>query len=143
MHAPLRECFRDLPEADMKEILHNRMWESKSNQTHEDHMSLYEALENSMARDNRDQLLSDLAEARKKKKKRQGSPKTPYGSPPHPPPPPPPPVGPSRTSGASGASGSSQPPPPPLPLSNTQGGQSIITAVPSSSKMAALAEYTV
>ncbi|GJY66079.1 hypothetical protein Tco_0468317 [Tanacetum coccineum] len=91
------------------------MWESKSYQTHEDHMTLYEALEKSMARDNRDQLLSDLAEARKKKKKRQGSPKTPSGSPPHPPPPPSPPAGPSRTSGASGASGSSQsPPPPPL-----------------------------
>ncbi|GJU61987.1 hypothetical protein Tco_1243822 [Tanacetum coccineum] len=78
------------------------MWESKSYQTHEDHMTLYEALEKSMARDNRDQLLSDLAEVRKKKKKRQGSPKTPSGSPPHPPPPP---TGPSRTSGAFGASG--------------------------------------
>ncbi|GKB69471.1 hypothetical protein Tco_0930883, partial [Tanacetum coccineum] len=54
-----------------------------------------------------DQLLSDLAEARKKKKKRQGSPKTPPGSPLHPPPPPLPPAGPSRTSGASGTSGSS------------------------------------
>ncbi|GJX94903.1 hypothetical protein Tco_0349489 [Tanacetum coccineum] len=83
MQAPLRERFRDLPEADMKEILHNRMWESKSYQTHEDHMTLYEALEKSMARDNSDQLLSDLAEARKKKKKRQGLPKTPPGSPPH------------------------------------------------------------
>ncbi|GKA62251.1 hypothetical protein Tco_0761770 [Tanacetum coccineum] len=107
MHAPLRERFRDLPEADMKEILHNRMWESKSYQTHEDHMTLYEDLDKSMARDNRYQLLSDLAEARKKKKKRLGSPKTPSGSPPHPPPPPPPPAGPSGTSGASGASGSS------------------------------------
>ncbi|GJU04159.1 hypothetical protein Tco_1114497 [Tanacetum coccineum] len=142
MLLPLRERFRDLPEADMKEILHNRMWESKSYQTHEDHMTLYEALEKSMARDNRDQLLSDLAEARKKKKKRQGSPKTPSGSPPHPPPPPPPPAGPSGTSGASGASGSSQSPPPPPPPSNTQGGQSTSTDAPSSSKTAALAEYT-
>ncbi|GKG07982.1 hypothetical protein Tco_0333814, partial [Tanacetum coccineum] len=63
-------------------------------------------------------------------------------SPPHPPPPPPPPAGPSRTSGASGASGSSQSPPPPPPLSNTQGGQSTSTDAPSSSKMAASAEYT-
>ncbi|GJX51000.1 hypothetical protein Tco_0277845 [Tanacetum coccineum] len=123
MQAPLRERFRDLPEADMKEILHNRMWESKSYQTHEDHMTLYEALEKSMARDNRDHLLSDLAEARKNKKKRQGSPKTPSGSPPHPSPPPPPPAGPSGTSGASGASGSYQSPPPPPPPSNTQGDQ--------------------
>ncbi|GKF75755.1 hypothetical protein Tco_0225199 [Tanacetum coccineum] len=101
-------------------------------------MTLYEALKKSMARDNRDQLLSDLAEAKKKKKKRQGSPKTPSGSPP----PPPPPAGPSGTSGASGSSGSSQSPPPPPPPSNTQGGQSASTAAPSSSKTAALAEYT-
>ncbi|GJS83740.1 hypothetical protein Tco_0750281 [Tanacetum coccineum] len=103
MQAPLRERFRDLPEADMKEILHNRM---------------------------------------KKKKKRQGSPKTPSGSPPHPLPPPPPPASPSRTSGASGTSGSSQSPPPLPPPSNNQGGQSLSTAAPSSSKIAASAEYT-
>ncbi|GKA03980.1 hypothetical protein Tco_0676761 [Tanacetum coccineum] len=118
MHAPLRERFRDLPEANMKEILHNRMWESKSDQTHEDHMTL------------------------KKKKKRHGSPKTPFCSLPHPPPPPPPPASPSGTSGASGASGSSQSPPPPPPPSNTQGGQSVSTTAPSSSKTAASAEYT-
>ncbi|GKE64331.1 hypothetical protein Tco_1518492 [Tanacetum coccineum] len=118
MHAPLKERFRDLLEADMKEILHNRMWESKSYQAHEDHLTL------------------------KKKKKRQGSPKIPSGSPPHPPPPLPPPAGPSRTLGASGASGLSQSPPPPPPPSNTQGGQSASTAAPSSSKMNASAEYT-
>ncbi|GJW14232.1 hypothetical protein Tco_0018365 [Tanacetum coccineum] len=105
-------------------------------------MMLYEALEKSMARDNRNQLLSDLAEARKKKKKRQGLPKTPSGSPLYPPPPPPPPAGSSRTLGASGASGSSQSPPPPPPPSNNQGGQSTSTAAPSSSKIAASAEYT-
>ncbi|GJR98108.1 hypothetical protein Tco_0270282 [Tanacetum coccineum] len=137
MQAPLKERFRDFGE-----ILHNRMWESKSYQTHEDHMMLYEALEKSIAQDNSDQLLSDLAEVRKKKKKRQGSPKTPLGSPPHPPPPPPPPAGPSGTLGASGASRSSQSPPPPPPLSNNQGGQSTSTAASSSSKTAASAEYT-
>ncbi|GJV49146.1 hypothetical protein Tco_1439358 [Tanacetum coccineum] len=140
--APLSDRLETLPEADMNEILHNRMWESKSYQTHEDHMMLYEALEKSMARDNRDQLLSDLAKARKKKKKRQGSSKTPSGSPPHPLPPPPPPASPSRTSGASGTSGSSQSPPPLPPPSNNQGGQSLSTAAPSSSKIAASAEYT-
>ncbi|GJX60063.1 hypothetical protein Tco_0291453 [Tanacetum coccineum] len=113
MNAPLRERFRDLPEADMKEILHNRMWESKSYQAHEDHMTLYEALEKSMARDNRDQTMSDLVEAKRKRK----------------------------TSGASGASGSSQSQPPPPPPSNNQGGQSTSTAAPSSSKTAASAEY--
>ncbi|GJX34433.1 hypothetical protein Tco_0245990 [Tanacetum coccineum] len=90
IQAPLRDRFRDLPEADMKEILHQRMWET----------------------------LEKLMAPRRKKKKRQDSPKTPPGSPPHEPPPPPPPAGPSRTSGASGASGASgssqsQPPSPP------------------------------
>ncbi|GKG20906.1 hypothetical protein Tco_0380707, partial [Tanacetum coccineum] len=97
----------DLPEADMKEILHHRMWESNFYQAHEDHKMPYEALEKSMARDHTDQLLTDLAEARRKKKKRCDSPKTPPGSPPHQPPPPPPPAGSSRTPRASRASGSS------------------------------------
>ncbi|GJW18628.1 retrovirus-related pol polyprotein from transposon TNT 1-94 [Tanacetum coccineum] len=122
IQAPLRDCFRDLPEADMKEILHHRMSESNSYQAYEDHKMLYEALEKSMARDHTDQLLTDLAEARRKKKKRHDSPKTPSGSPPHQPPPPSPPAGSSGTPGASGASGLSQfpPPPPPPPLSTYQ-----------------------
>ncbi|GJV25001.1 hypothetical protein Tco_1377696 [Tanacetum coccineum] len=101
MQAPLKERFRDLPEADMKEILHNRI--SCPSGT------------------------SGASGA-------SGSSQSP--------PPPPLPAGPSGTSGASGASGSSQSPPPPPPSSNTQGGQSTSTAAPSSSKTAALAEYT-
>ncbi|GKB54167.1 hypothetical protein Tco_0904920 [Tanacetum coccineum] len=141
IQAPLRDRFRDLPEADMKEILHHRMWETNSYKAHEDHKKLYEALEKSMDRDHSDQLLTDLAEARRKKKKRHDSPKTPPGSPPHQPPPPPPPAGPSGTSGASGASGSSQLPPPPPPLSTTQSDQSKSTTAPSSSKTVISAEY--
>ncbi|GKB73938.1 retrovirus-related pol polyprotein from transposon TNT 1-94, partial [Tanacetum coccineum] len=34
LQAPLRDRFRDLPKADMKEILHHRMWESNSYQAH-------------------------------------------------------------------------------------------------------------
>nr|GEZ85315.1 hypothetical protein [Tanacetum cinerariifolium] len=83
---------RDLQEADIKEILHQRMWETNSYKTHKDHMMLYEALEMSMNRDHSEELLKDLAKARKKKKKRRDSPKTPHGSPPHQPPPPPPPA---------------------------------------------------
>ncbi|GJY84706.1 hypothetical protein Tco_0498732 [Tanacetum coccineum] len=142
IQAPLRDRFRDLPEADMKEILHHRMWETKSYEAHEDHKKLYEALEKSMDRDHSEQLLTDLAEARRKKKRRHESPKTPPGSPPHQPPPPPPPAGPSGTSGASGASGSSQLPPPPPPPSTNQSDQSKSTAAPSSSKTATSAEYT-
>nr|GEW49185.1 hypothetical protein [Tanacetum cinerariifolium] len=108
IQASPRNRFRDLPEAGMKEILHQRMWETNSYKAHEDHMMLYEALEKSMNRKHTDELLKDLAKARKKKKKRRDSPKTPPGSPPHQPPPPPLPAGPSGTSGAPGASGSSQ-----------------------------------
>nr|GEU74077.1 hypothetical protein [Tanacetum cinerariifolium] len=81
---------RDLPEADMKEILHQRMWETNSYKAHEDHMMLYEPLEKSINHDHTDDLLTDFAEARRKKKKRHDSRKTPPGSPPHQPPPPPP-----------------------------------------------------
>nr|GEW52449.1 monodehydroascorbate reductase [Tanacetum cinerariifolium] len=65
---------------DMKEILHQRMWETESYKSHEDHMQLYEALEKSMNRDHSQELAQDLAEARKKKKKSRESPKTPPGS---------------------------------------------------------------
>nr|GFB63303.1 hypothetical protein [Tanacetum cinerariifolium] len=84
------------------------MWETNSYKTHEDHMMLYEALEKSMNRDHTDELLKDLAKARKKKKKRRDSSKTPPRSPPHQPPPPPQPAGPSRTSRSPEAFGSSQ-----------------------------------
>ncbi|GJV74713.1 hypothetical protein Tco_1506297 [Tanacetum coccineum] len=142
IQATLRDRFRDLPEANMKEILHHSMWETNSYKAHEDHKKLYEALEKSMDRNHSDQLLTDLAEARRKKKKRHDSPKTPLGSPPHQPPPPPPLAGPSGTSGASGTSRSSQLPPPHPPPSTNESDQSKSTAAPSSSKTATSAEYT-
>ncbi|GJT58214.1 hypothetical protein Tco_0993268 [Tanacetum coccineum] len=49
IQAPLRDRFRDLPEVDMKEILHHCIWESNSYKAHEDHKKLYKALEQSMA----------------------------------------------------------------------------------------------
>nr|GEY90336.1 E-beta-farnesene synthase [Tanacetum cinerariifolium] len=106
MQAPLRNHFRDLPKADMKESLHQRMWETESYKSHESRMQLYEALEKSMNRDHSQELAQDLAKARKKKKKSRESPNTPSGSPPHNPPPPPLPAGPSKALGAPGASGS-------------------------------------
>nr|GEY87425.1 hypothetical protein [Tanacetum cinerariifolium] len=142
MQSLLRNRFRDLPEADMKEILHQRMWETESYKTHEDHKQLFEALEKSMNRDQSKELAQDLAEARKKKKKSRESPKTPPGSPFHQPPPPPLPAGPSGPSGAPGASGSSQvSPPPPPPSSISQASPSKGSAAPSPSKSAASAEY--
>nr|GEY25917.1 hypothetical protein [Tanacetum cinerariifolium] len=99
MQALLRNHFRELPEADMKEILHQRMWETESYKSHKDHMQLYEALEKTMNRDHSKELAKDLAEAHRKKKKR-----------------------PSGASGAPGASRSSQvpPPPPPPPFTNQE-----------------------
>nr|GEX38766.1 hypothetical protein [Tanacetum cinerariifolium] len=140
MQAPLQNRFRDLPEADMKKIFHQRMWETDSYKSHEDHMQLYEALEKSMNRDHSEELTKDLAEARKKKKKSRESPKTPPGSPPHQAPPLSPPAGPYGALGSSGASGSSQVPPPPPPSTN-QEGQSRGSAAPSSSKKTALAKH--
>ncbi|GJU82828.1 hypothetical protein Tco_1285193 [Tanacetum coccineum] len=96
------------------------MWETNSYKAHEDHKKLYEALEKSMDRDHTDQLLTDLAEARRKKKMRHDSPKTPPGSPPYQLPPPLPPAGPFGTLGSSRAFGSSQLPRPPPPPSNNQ-----------------------
>nr|GEU80663.1 reverse transcriptase domain-containing protein [Tanacetum cinerariifolium] len=142
MQAPLRNRFRDLPEADMKEILHQRMWESDSYKSHDEHMQLFEALEKSMNRDHFEELEQDLVEARKKKKKSCESPKTPPGSPSHKPHPPPPPAGPFGASGAPRASGSAQvPPSPPLPSSTNQESPSKGFAAPSPSKTAASAEY--
>nr|GEX88027.1 integrase, catalytic region, zinc finger, CCHC-type, peptidase aspartic, catalytic [Tanacetum cinerariifolium] len=112
MQAPLCNRFRDLPEADMKEILHQRMWESDSYKSHEDHMQLFEALEKSINRDHSEEL----------------------------PPPPPPPVGPSGTSGAPRASGSQVTPPPP-PTSTNQDSLSKGSAAPSPAKTAATTEH--
>nr|GEV65656.1 hypothetical protein [Tanacetum cinerariifolium] len=95
---------RDLPEADMKDILHQRMWETNSYKAHEDQMMIYKALEKFMNRDHTDELLKGLAAARRKKKKRHDSPKTPPGSPPHQPPPPSPPPGQSHGSTAPSSS---------------------------------------
>ncbi|GJW23054.1 hypothetical protein Tco_0033676 [Tanacetum coccineum] len=119
LQAPLRARFRELSEADMKEILLQRMWETGSYKTHEDHKNLYEALEKSMNRDHSNQLQANLAEAHKKRRKRSDSPRTPFGSPPPPPPPHPPSSRDYDALGAPGASGSSQIPPPPPPPSTT------------------------
>nr|GEY27562.1 retrovirus-related Pol polyprotein from transposon TNT 1-94 [Tanacetum cinerariifolium] len=141
MQAPLRNRFRDLPEADMKEILHQRMWETDSYKSHKDHMQLFEALEKSINRDQSKELAHDLAEARKKRKKGRESPKTPPGSPSHQPPPPPLPAGPSGTSGAPRASGSQVTPPPPPPTSTNQDSPSTGSALPSPAKTAATTKH--
>nr|GEW42327.1 histone deacetylase 14 [Tanacetum cinerariifolium] len=54
----LRDCFRELLEADMKEILRQRMFKSGSYKSLHEHVSLYEALEASMEWENRDEYLA-------------------------------------------------------------------------------------
>nr|GEX26718.1 E-beta-farnesene synthase [Tanacetum cinerariifolium] len=110
----------DIPQqADIKEIHHQRMWESDSYKSHEDHMQLFEALEKSMNRVHSKELAHDLAE----------------------PPPPPPPAGPFGTSGAPRASRSQVTPPPPPPASTNQDSLSKGSAAPSLSKTTATTEH--
>nr|GEX37746.1 integrase, catalytic region, zinc finger, CCHC-type, peptidase aspartic, catalytic [Tanacetum cinerariifolium] len=142
MQVPLRNRFRNLPEADMKEILHQRMCETDSYKSHEVHMQLFEALEKSINRDQSEELTHDLAEARKKRKKSRASPKMPPVSPSHQPPPPPPPAGPSGTSGALRAFESQvTPPPPPPPTSTNQDNPSIGSVTPSPAKTTATTKH--
>nr|GEX96706.1 hypothetical protein [Tanacetum cinerariifolium] len=60
LQAPLRECFKDLSKSDIKEILHQRMFESGSHKVHHDHESLYHALEMLMDHDNQEALYETL-----------------------------------------------------------------------------------
>ncbi|GJR92045.1 hypothetical protein Tco_0216056 [Tanacetum coccineum] len=143
MRAPLRARFKDLPTSDMKEILLQRMLEENYDKGHANHRVAYEALQDSIRRDEVEDFDVDKAQEETKKKSKQDSLNTPPGSPPSPPPPPPPPSGASGASGTTGASDSAQAPPPPPPSSSThQGDQSTGTAAPSSSKTAASAEYS-
>ncbi|GKD01190.1 hypothetical protein Tco_1171464, partial [Tanacetum coccineum] len=59
LQAPLRDRFRDLPEEDMKEMLHQRMFKSGTYKLLPEHIALYEALEESIARAQRDKFLAE------------------------------------------------------------------------------------
>ncbi|GJX66767.1 hypothetical protein Tco_0301110 [Tanacetum coccineum] len=77
LHAPLCERFRDFSEFQMKEIPHDRMFESNSYISHPDHTTLYEALEASMQRDNNDELHKELTKSRKRRHDEQDPPPPP------------------------------------------------------------------
>ncbi|GJV13861.1 hypothetical protein Tco_1355402 [Tanacetum coccineum] len=99
LQAPLRDRFRELPEADIKEIIHQRMFESGTYKSLPEHVALYEALEASMERANRDEFFAKKDKSRKRRHDDQD------------PPPPPPDSDPSKKRRhASNASGSTQPP---------------------------------
>ncbi|GKC00957.1 hypothetical protein Tco_0987093 [Tanacetum coccineum] len=103
LQAPLKERFKDLSEANMKEILHDRMFESGSYRSQPEHVAFYEALKASMKRDNRDEFLIEKHKSRKRRRDDQD--------------PPPPPTNESKQSNKKkrhdpDASGSKQPLPP-------------------------------
>ncbi|GJU27537.1 retrovirus-related pol polyprotein from transposon TNT 1-94 [Tanacetum coccineum] len=100
LHAPLRDRFRELPKADMKEILHQRMFKSGSYKSLPTHIVLYEALEASMERANRDEFFAEKDKSRKRRRDDQD------------PPPPPDSDLCKKKRHDSDASGSSQPPAP-------------------------------
>ncbi|GKD23353.1 hypothetical protein Tco_1225056, partial [Tanacetum coccineum] len=74
LQAPLRDRFRELPEADMKEILHQRMFESGTYKSLLEHLALYEALEASMERAQRDEFFAENDKSRKRRRDDQDSP---------------------------------------------------------------------
>ncbi|GKG27652.1 hypothetical protein Tco_0405979, partial [Tanacetum coccineum] len=67
LQAPLYKHLKDLFEADMKEILHQQMFDSGSYKSHPDHKALYEVLELSMDRDNQEELHETLTISRKRR----------------------------------------------------------------------------
>ncbi|GKB18298.1 hypothetical protein Tco_0852221 [Tanacetum coccineum] len=77
LQAPLRDCFRELPKADMKEILHQRMFESGTYRSLPKHVALYEAPEASMERANRDEFLAKKDKSRKRRRNDQDPPPLP------------------------------------------------------------------
>nr|GEV39760.1 hypothetical protein [Tanacetum cinerariifolium] len=79
LQALLRERFRELLEADMKEILHQRMLKISSYKSLSEYVALYEALEESMERANKEEFLAEKDMSRKIRHDNQD-----------PPPPPPP-----------------------------------------------------
>ncbi|GJS66994.1 hypothetical protein Tco_0706397 [Tanacetum coccineum] len=68
LQAPLRDRFRDLPKADMKEMLHQKMFETGSYQSLPEHIILYEALEASMEWVQRDEFFVERDKSCKRRR---------------------------------------------------------------------------
>ncbi|GKA58724.1 hypothetical protein Tco_0758037, partial [Tanacetum coccineum] len=60
LQAPVHERFRELSEFKMKEILRGRMFESGSYKSLPEHITLYEALEEYMDRENREEFVEPV-----------------------------------------------------------------------------------
>ncbi|GKA33290.1 hypothetical protein Tco_0719657 [Tanacetum coccineum] len=66
LQAPLRDRFKNLSEEDTKEMLHQRMFETSSYKSLQEHIALYEALEASMERAQRDEFLAEKDKSHKR-----------------------------------------------------------------------------
>ncbi|GJR98686.1 retrovirus-related pol polyprotein from transposon TNT 1-94 [Tanacetum coccineum] len=80
LQAPLRGRFRDLSEEDMKKMLHQRMFESGTYKSLPKHVALYEALEASMVRAQRDEFLAEKDKSHKRRRDDQDPPPPPPDS---------------------------------------------------------------
>nr|GFA82311.1 hypothetical protein [Tanacetum cinerariifolium] len=80
LQAPLRDRFRDLSEEDMKEMIHQSMFESGSYKSVPKHIALYEALEASMERAQRDELLAKKDKSCKRRRDDEDPPLPPSDS---------------------------------------------------------------
>ncbi|GJT33547.1 hypothetical protein Tco_0923966 [Tanacetum coccineum] len=80
LQAPLRDRFRELPEADMKEILHQRMFESGTYKSLPEYVAFYEALKASMEHANQDEFLAEKDKSRKRRRDDQDPPLPPLDS---------------------------------------------------------------
>ncbi|GKD59475.1 hypothetical protein Tco_1296984, partial [Tanacetum coccineum] len=74
LQAPLRDLFRDLSEEDMKEMLHQRMFETGSYKSLPEHIALYETLKASMEHAQRDEFLVEKDKSRKRRRDDQDPP---------------------------------------------------------------------
>nr|GEW35038.1 integrase, catalytic region, zinc finger, CCHC-type, peptidase aspartic, catalytic [Tanacetum cinerariifolium] len=81
LQAQHRERFRDLSEADIKEILCDHMFESGSYRSQHKHYALYEVLKASMERQNRDAFLVEKDKSRKRRQDDQDPPPPPSNKP--------------------------------------------------------------
>ncbi|GJX98133.1 hypothetical protein Tco_0355152 [Tanacetum coccineum] len=77
LQALIHKRFRDLTEFEMKEILHDRMFESGSYRSHPEHTTLYEVMEASMDRENREEFNEEMAKSRKRRRDDQDPPPPP------------------------------------------------------------------
>ncbi|GJU57076.1 hypothetical protein Tco_1234842 [Tanacetum coccineum] len=65
LQAPVHERFRELSEFEMKEIFRDRMFENGSYRSLPEHTTLYEALEASMDRKNKEEFMDATAKSHK------------------------------------------------------------------------------